>query len=63
MTFTLFGFDFYWIDRLFGFWFCSVKIETESNTIHKNLFRIYWSDGEFIIDLFWFRILTAYPFA
>jgi len=63
MTFTMLWIDFYLLDRLFGFGLCCIKIETPSDTIHRNLFCVYWSDGEFIIDLFFIRILTAYPFS
>jgi len=60
MTFQLFGIDFYWIERIFDFWFCSLKIETDSNTWHRSLFGIIYNEGEIDIDLFWVRICTFY---
>ena len=60
MTFQLFGIDFYWIEKIFSFWFCSLKIETESNEWHRCLFGINYNEVEIDIDLFWLRICTFY---
>lgn len=57
MTFQLFGFDFYLQDKLFGFWLFGIHNQEEP----RNLFCIYWNDGELLIDLFWVRILSIFP--
>lgn len=56
MTFQLFGIDWYWQEKFFGFWIGGLK-DTE---YHRNLFCIYWSDGEILIDLFWIRICQVF---
>jgi len=62
MTFELLGFDFYWADRLFGFWIGEIVTENK----HRHLLSVYYSDQDhnvsfindkWIIDLLWFRIL------
>lgn len=58
MTFDLFWMDFWFRDNLFGFGILSLKKED----FHKSLLAIYYNDGELLIDLFWFRIITAYSF-
>ena len=58
MIFDLLWFDIWIKDRLFGFGIFSIK----QPDIHRSLFSIYWNDGELLIDLFWFHVLTAAPF-
>lgn len=58
MTFYLFWADFWFWDNLFGFGILSVKRED----FYRSLFAIYYNDGELLIDLFWFRIITVYSF-
>ncbi len=50
--------DFYWADKLFGFGIGSIVLEAWA----RSLLSIYWNDGELLIDVLWFRVLTAYPF-
>lgn len=52
MNFNLFGFDLFWQDRLYGFWFCGIK----TTNLHRHLFSIYYSDGELIIDVLFIRV-------
>ena len=59
MTFQLFGIDTYWSERLFGFWLVAF-VNTEKE-IHKSLFGMYWNDGNFTIDLLWFRAVDTWP--
>lgn len=56
MTFDLLSFDFWWSDRLFGFWFGCIKGEE----LHRSLFCIYYNDGEWVIELFWCRLFTGF---
>ncbi len=56
MTFNLFWIDYYWVDKLFGFGFCTIKTENKV----RSLFSIYWNDRDLLIDLFWFRIVTYF---
>ena len=59
MTFDLFGIDFYRKEELFGFWLGSIK--SSHIELHRSLLSIYWNDGNFTVDLFWFRVVDAYP--
>ena len=59
MTFDVFWIDFYFEDRLFGFGVFSFKKEIELN---KNMFSFHYNNGEIIIDLFWKRIYSGFPF-
>ena len=54
MTVDAMWFDFYWPEKLFGFGVFTIKREN----LHRSLFSIYWNDGDLLIDLGWFRILT-----
>jgi len=58
MSFNLFWLDFWLQDRLFGFGFFTF----EGEELHRSLFSIYWNNGELMIDLLWFRILTYFVF-
>lgn len=58
MTFDLFWIDFFIKERLFGFGIFSIKGEE----IHRSFVAVYWNDGELLVDLFWFRIFSAFPF-
>jgi len=53
MTFTLFGIDFYLLDRIFGIWIGAFK----TKDWHRAFFAAYCDDGDCFIDLFWIRIL------
>lgn len=59
MYFSLFGFDFYPEENLFGFIICEITTED----IHRSLLSIRYTgcedmiDDKWIIDLLWFRIL------
>ncbi|KKN31162.1 hypothetical protein LCGC14_0826710 [marine sediment metagenome] len=53
MTFNIFGFDFYWIEKCFGFWICIIK---NINMGSRSLFALYYADGDLIINLFWFHL-------
>ena len=55
MTFQIFGFDFIPIDRLYGVWLGEIRC-WKSEKI-RNLFSIYYNDGELLIDLLWFRVI------
>lgn len=57
MTFNLIGFDFYWGESLFGVWFGNIKISTFTRTIHKALFCAYYTDGDFILEIGFIRII------
>ena len=58
MTLDLLWVDIWFRDRLFGFGFITIKGEE----FIRSLFSIYWNDGELLVDLFWFRVLTTVPF-
>ncbi len=51
MTFDIFGIDFYWRERLFGFWIVAFKNSKKETP--RSLFTLYWADGELIVNLFW----------
>ena len=57
MTIDLFWLDFWFQDGLFGLGACTVKREGYI----RSLFSIYWNDGELLVDLLWFRIVTTFP--
>jgi len=59
MTFNLFGADFYFLDELFGFWLGTVK--DTSREINRSLFAVYWDNGNFMVDLFWFHVVDTFP--
>lgn len=49
-------FNFIWIDfwpTNFGFGIFSV----ETANLFRNLFSIYWSDGDLLVDLFYIRVV------
>jgi hypothetical protein len=57
MTLDIFWIDCWLQDKLFGLGLLTIKREE----LIRSLFSIYWNDGELLIDLFWFRILTTFP--
>ena len=58
MKLSLLWVDFYIKDNLFGIGILTAK--NDENI--KSLLSFYWNDGELLIDLFWFRIYSKYPF-
>jgi hypothetical protein len=48
MTFDLLGLDFFFKDKLFGFWFFQFKDE-----FPRSLFGLYWSNGTLLIGFLW----------
>jgi len=55
MAFKIFGFDFFWSDRLFGFWFFNIEGMSGEG---RSLLELYYADGELFFDLFWIRIVN-----
>lgn len=55
MNFNLFGFECIPSESLFGFWFCSIKKYGEFEDKQRNLFGLYYCEGEVIIDILWVR--------
>lgn len=53
MMFSLFGFDFFREDCLYGIWIGGYK---NYEDINRHLFMIYWNNGELLIDMCWIRI-------
>ena len=53
MNFNLFGFDFYAKDKLFGFWIAGITLYDKP----RSLLCIYYSDGEWRVELFYKRII------
>ena len=58
MIFYLFWIDFFIKDKLFGIGLLTFKFEE----LVRSFFCIYWNDGELLIDLLWFRIVTTAPY-
>lgn len=55
MSFQLFGFDFIPADNLAGFWVGSVKFWR--NELRRDLLSVYCMDGEWLVDLFYVRVI------
>ncbi len=58
MKFNLLSVDFFWSDRLLGLGIATITLEN----LVRSLFLIYWNNGDLLIDLFWFRVYTGFPF-
>ena len=59
MTIDLFWIDFFLKERLFGFGILSIK---NDDWFNRSLLSIYWNDGELLIDLLYFRVVTTFWF-
>lgn len=56
---SLFWINLFFAEKLFGFGLLTIKGE---NRI-RSLFSLYWNDGELLVDLLWFRIVTTFIFS
>jgi len=56
MNFDLFSFDFIHKDRLYGFWVARIKHYSKHWSGPKNLFGLYYSDGELTLSILYFNI-------
>ena len=56
MTFTLFGTDFYWKYKLFGFWIGRLRNEE----FNRSLFCVYWNNGELILEILFINRYSFY---
>lgn len=54
MSFSLFGFDFFVRDRIFGFWLCGIK---DDDCNQRSLLCVYFSDWDWRIDVLFIRVL------
>lgn len=53
MTFDLFWMDVSKRDEMFGFGLITIH----TGYIFRSLFSVWWTSGDLIIDMFWFRIM------
>lgn len=58
MSFDLFGFDFYTEFLDFGIWFLRVFIAW-NNFGDRSLFYLYYDNGQWSLDLLFFRIIVG----
>ena len=55
MTFTLFGFDFFPKDKIYGFWIGGIKNPDKEQNRH--LLGICFNDGEWIATFLYFQVI------
>lgn len=55
MRFQLFGFDIVPSDNFYGFWFLDIRNWHRENT--RCLFRIYYIEDEWLLDILFMRII------
>ena len=59
MDISLFWINLFFKDSLFGLGLFTIRKED----IIRSLFSFYWNDGELLIDLLWFRVVSTFIFS
>ncbi len=57
MQFDLFGFDFFYREKLFGINLCSIK---NDECCHRSFFCLYYANGCLYLDILFFNILKGW---